>query len=167
MVGLGQLFSPKSEGGLGFRNIYAFNLVMLAKHAWRIIKNPDSLLTRVLKVKYFPTTSFLDAVVKPNCSFNWRSLCAAWEVIKRGLSWMIGNDASINIWRDPWIPLPSNFRILSSKLNGCTLENVHNLVDHASIRWRVNLIESIFSNTETELIRSIPLSVTGKEDFLI
>lgn len=49
----------------------------------------------------------------------------------------------------------------------CTLENVHNLADYASMGWRVDLIESIFSNTKTELIRSMPLSIKGKEDALI
>ena len=36
--------NPKARGGLGFRNLKAFSLAMLAKKAWRILNNPSSLV---------------------------------------------------------------------------------------------------------------------------
>lgn len=41
----------KSEGGLGFRNLYGFNLALLGKHVWNFIKNPQSLVARVFKAR--------------------------------------------------------------------------------------------------------------------
>ena len=56
-----RMCNPKARGGLGFRNLRAFNLAMLAKQAWRILNNPSSLVARVLKAKYFPTGNLLNA----------------------------------------------------------------------------------------------------------
>lgn len=55
------LCKPKAEGGMGFRNLKAFNLVLLAKQGWRIQQNPSSIVHKVLKAKYFTKCSFMDA----------------------------------------------------------------------------------------------------------
>lgn len=49
---------PKEDGVLGFRDLYAFNLALLAKKGWRIVQQPTSLVAHVLKTKYFPDGSF-------------------------------------------------------------------------------------------------------------
>jgi hypothetical protein len=55
------MMKPKGEGGLGFRDVHAFNLAMLAKQCWRLWQFPDSLCARVLKAKYYTATSVLEA----------------------------------------------------------------------------------------------------------
>lgn len=52
---------PKEQGGLGFRNLQEFNDSLLAKQAWRLHNNPSSLYAQVLKQRYFPNSSFLQA----------------------------------------------------------------------------------------------------------
>lgn len=41
---------PKKFGGMAFRNIYAFNLAMLGKLAWKFVSCPDSLVSRLFRV---------------------------------------------------------------------------------------------------------------------
>lgn len=49
--------------GMGFRGLECFNLAMLAKQAWRLVTEPDLLLCRILKARYFPWGSFFTADV--------------------------------------------------------------------------------------------------------
>ena len=43
----------KMNGGIGFRNLQAFNLAMLAKQGWRLISNPNSLVAQIYKARYY------------------------------------------------------------------------------------------------------------------
>lgn len=44
----------KERGGLGFRELYFFNLAMVAKQYWRILHQPQSMVARILKARHFP-----------------------------------------------------------------------------------------------------------------
>ena len=59
----------KKEGGMGFWDLRAFNLAMLAKQGWRMIQGNESLLHKCFKARYFPRSSFLDAKESPGCSY--------------------------------------------------------------------------------------------------
>ncbi|KAL0459962.1 UNVERIFIED_CONTAM: putative mitochondrial protein [Sesamum latifolium] len=67
----------KLDGGLGFRNLEASNLALLAKQLWRLLSRPDSLISRVLRAKYFPHSHLFDARLGARPSFTWRSIMAA------------------------------------------------------------------------------------------
>ena len=56
-----KMCKSKFHGRMGFRNIQAFNLAMLAKQGWRILINPNSLMARVFKTKYFPYDEVLNS----------------------------------------------------------------------------------------------------------
>ncbi|VVA21183.1 Hypothetical predicted protein, partial [Prunus dulcis] len=89
-----KLCLPKQEGGLGFRNLYAFNMALLAKQLWRLIQTPDSLVARILKARYFKNCSILEAQIGHSPSYIWQSLCKARVLIEKGSRWRIGNDHS-------------------------------------------------------------------------
>ena len=74
----------KARGGMGFKNLQAFNLAMLAKQAWRILSNPSSLVARVLRAKYFPTGDVLNAKLGNSASYSWRSIYNSLEVLREG-----------------------------------------------------------------------------------
>ncbi|XP_024164458.1 uncharacterized protein LOC112171517 [Rosa chinensis] len=54
----GSLCHPNEEGELGFQSLIEFNMAMLAKQAWRIANDHESLIARVYKARYFPGSSF-------------------------------------------------------------------------------------------------------------
>lgn len=86
-----KLCQRKSEGELGFKDLKVFNLALLAKQGWRFIQNPSSLLHKVLKAKYFGSTSFLEAQLGKRPSYTWRSLLEARSTLERGMQWCIGH----------------------------------------------------------------------------
>src|ERR1044072_7682760 len=100
--------SPKSEGGMGFRNFKYFNDALLAKQGWRLATCQDSLMSRCLKARYFPRLSFVDAPQGRLSSYTWRSVQQAGWIIKRGSYWRVGNGCSIKIWEHNWIPSSHN-----------------------------------------------------------
>jgi hypothetical protein len=80
------MIKPKSIGGLGFRDMEPFNLALLAKQAWRILREPNSLSARVLKaVYYLGGRDFLEAYHGSSPSRIWRSIVDGHEVLKEGL----------------------------------------------------------------------------------
>jgi hypothetical protein len=90
----------KSVGGMGFRDLVLFNKAMLAKQGWRILQNPSSLMTTIIKAKYFPHGDFLNASLGNKPSFAWRSIWHAKELLSQGLLWRVGDGQSIKIWGD-------------------------------------------------------------------
>ncbi|XP_057419184.1 uncharacterized mitochondrial protein AtMg00310-like [Lotus japonicus] len=94
------LCKPKSQGGLGFRNIEDFNTALLGKQYWRILSNPESLLARMWKARYFPRTSILEASLGHNPSYSWRSVWGVHKEMKEGLKWIVGDGREIKIWGD-------------------------------------------------------------------
>jgi hypothetical protein len=84
------MMKPKKDGGLGFRDLYSFNLAMLARQAWRILKNPTSLCAQVLAAKYFSNQLLLNAEVKNGISYCWRSILKGIQVLKKALFGELG-----------------------------------------------------------------------------
>lgn len=80
----------KDAGGMRFRNFREFNLAMLGKQCWRMLTNPDSLVSRLYKARYFADSDFFVSSLGNNPNFIWRSILAAKEMLLKGVRWRIG-----------------------------------------------------------------------------
>lgn len=67
----------KGERGSGFKDLKNFNMAMLAKQIWRIMKDKTSLLYRTYKAKYFANWQFMKPNLEKTPSYMWRGI---WEV---------------------------------------------------------------------------------------
>ena len=64
-----KLSTPKVHGGMGSKALSTFNLAMLGKQGWKFITEPNSLVARIFKARYFPSSSYLTATVGHNPSY--------------------------------------------------------------------------------------------------
>lgn len=126
-----KLCVPKKWGGLGFRKMREFNISLLCRQAWNIISNPSLLATRVLKARYYPNSSFLEAGRASNPSYIWSSMQETKEIIRRGSRWRVGNGRSISIWKDKWLPEDSNDRVITPPFP---------LLENATVDFLINVM---------------------------
>ena len=158
---------PKAQGGMSFRNLQAFNKAMLAKQLWRILQNPNSLVARVLKAKYFPTGDILNANLGSSPSYSWRSIHNSLGVVRKGTQWRVGNGKLIHIWEDKWLPTPSTYNVISPPNDMPQFSMVFSLIDPVTNWWRVDMVRVTFLPFEADLILRIPLSHNLLEDKII
>jgi len=152
---------------MGFRDLETFNLAWLAKQGWRFLHAPDSLVSRIMKEKYFPNGSFLQVRLGSKPSYLWRSIFQARVVLERGLIWRVGNGEKIHIWGDKWLPTPSTF-VVQSPIRVLSLNaRVADLIDCDLGWWNVDLLRVIFNPEEAEVIRGLVLSPLKQNDKLV
>ena len=106
------LSTSKDSGGLGFRDIQAFNIAMLGKVAWRLVTKPDCLLARTLLGKYCYKGSFLTVPCPSSSSHGWRGIIAGRDLLIRHLGKVIGNGNSTKVWSNSWLSSSEDMRIL-------------------------------------------------------
>ena len=163
----GKKRAPQGEGGLGFRDLKTFNLALLAKQGWQLQKNSQSLVYRVMKARYFPSTDFLHAELGSKHSHAWRGIFSALPVVQAGCWWQVGNGTSICIWTDRWLPRPSTFQVISPPASLPLDSKISSLINPDSGDWDVTLITQTFLPDDVNSILGIPLSRHKPRDRLV
>jgi len=157
----------KTHGGMGLKDLSAFNIAMLGKQAWKFLSEPQSPVSRVFKARYFPTKSFLNANIGHNPSYVWRSILRSRFIVRGGARWSIGSGANIPILDAPW--LTNGESIDGNITQGLYVRdfNVQSLLSEHGKSWNVLLVPQIFSNDIAEAILHTPLYDQVIQDCLI
>ena len=163
-----KLCLPKLEGGLGFRDLHAFNISLLSKQSWRIINNPDALWVKILKARYFPHCSLYDAVKGSRASWVWNSILKGREAIITNARWQVHNGKKIDVWRDAWVPGIEGGKVIPTTLNNrFTALSVSKLIDEDTGEWNINPIIPFITEKDAKAITSIPLCNRLDEDRIV
>ncbi|XP_019166552.1 PREDICTED: uncharacterized protein LOC109162294 [Ipomoea nil] len=153
-----KLCIPKKYGGLGFKELHAFNIAMLGKQAWRFLTKPESLVSRVYKARYYPQGTFYDAKIGNNPSFCWRSIMAAQSMVCGGIRRRIGNGMTTLIWDHPWMQDEHDSMIHTEKPAYLNNAVVMGLIDSETQTWDPDILADIFNPTDVDRIKKIPIS---------
>ncbi|KAL0355215.1 UNVERIFIED_CONTAM: putative mitochondrial protein [Sesamum radiatum] len=161
-----QMCKIREDGGLGFHQLKAFNSALLAKQMWRLVTNTSSLISQVMRARYYPTSSPLEAKLGSRPSLTWHSILSTREIVQAGIRYRIGSGTSVNIWKDPWIPRPSTFKPLSPPPHGLEEAVVAALIDPQTEDWDQYIIDAIFCQEDKDLILKIPIGRAPQTDLL-
>ncbi|XP_019172478.1 PREDICTED: uncharacterized protein LOC109167861 [Ipomoea nil] len=153
-----KLCIPKKYGGLGFKDLRAFNLAMLRKQAWRLLTNTDSLVAKVYKARYYPKDTFLEATIGNNPSFCWRSIMAAKDLVCGGIRRRVGNGSSTLIWEHPWLNDELDPMIHTEIPQYLSGAKVIGLIDRDTGTWDPHILADIFQPSDIPRIQSIPIA---------
>ena len=134
---------------------------MLAKQAWRLIRETHSLFYGVYKARYFHCCSFMEAELGSNPSMVWRSLLQACNVIREGSVWEVGDVRSIGISCHKWLPHPPCFRDEADQdLREC------DLINEATHQWDQSILAATFTQATVEDILRIRVDTLNTRDKL-
>lgn len=152
----------KSEGGMGFRDLNAFNIALLAKQAWKIQENPSSLLARLYKGRYYNSSTFLQSTSLTTSSYGWRSIQAGKELLNKGLTIQIANGEHTRVWEDQWLPVLPPQKVISPCLVPDMKVSV--LINPLTGTWDVDKLNQFLLPVDIDVILRIRLSRHNSHD---
>ncbi|XP_019198266.1 PREDICTED: uncharacterized protein LOC109192125 [Ipomoea nil] len=117
---------------------------------------PESLVSKLLKAKYYPTCDFIDASLGSNPSFIWRSILAGQQVLWLGVARRIGNGMETKIWSWPWLASSEKPSLDTPCMAGYEEATVSRLLT-AQGDWDVELIRDIFYEGDAVRILATPV----------
>ncbi|CAN0903253.1 Uncharacterized mitochondrial protein AtMg00310 [Linum grandiflorum] len=159
-----RLCVKKDDGGMGFKDLHAYNMAMVGKQGWKLMNSPNALVTRIFKAKYFPRGDFLSAPVGGSPSYAWRSIWGTQELLRRGYRWRIGDEASIGVWHEPWLREEDRSQIASPVIPGLENLTVSDLWIPEMRLWDEEMLEELFEPADVTAIQNIPISIGGGVD---
>lgn len=148
--------TPKSQGGLGFRNLHILNKVFFLKLVWRLCVDNSFLWAKTIREKYFPNHTIWTAPLPKNYhSSSWKNIHKMIPKLQNSCQWIIGSGEKINLWKDKRL---DNLCITHYVKNiHPSIENLRaaDIIHKNNNSWNLTLIEHICPSFILEKIHAI------------
>lgn len=157
----------KKEGGMIFRELEAFNVVLLSKMASRMWLEPDTLWVKVLKGLYFPSSEFSQAMKDSRSSWAWASVLERRRVLLEGSVWSVGDGSRIKPFFDAWVPGRYNKRLGIQPVTHAQANTMlEEWIDPVTRTWMESQIREVVPEIEVPLVLSVPIPLIRRPDLL-
>ncbi|XP_074266479.1 uncharacterized protein LOC141589752 [Silene latifolia] len=160
---------PKSEGGLGIRNIQCMNQALLGKLAWKVLSMKDSLVSRVFYDKLICNNDLVMPGSLKSCPYQtWgcKSLSFGMELLLAHLGWKPGVNSMLRIWKCGWVGgevPPQKTRLGFPPPDSMSNFTVKDLLT-PSLCWNHELIFDLFEPEWARRICAMPICKTAVDD---
>lgn len=127
-----------------------------------MLSNPQSLVGRLYKARYFPKGNFLEATLGNNPSFIWRSLLAAKGIVGDGARWRVGTGEEIEVLKQSWLTDVNPYITSESpSLDNC---KVVSLMAENRVEWDEKILRDLFNDRDQRCIKAVKIGEYGVED---
>lgn len=128
---------------------------MLAKQGWRLLTNHTSLMSQILKAKYFPSCSFFAIF------FVWESKC----ILNLRICRRIIDGCFTNVWIDPWLLNNAPQYLSTNYMAGFEHLMARDFINIPTRTWNMGHLQRVFDAQDVQRIIQIPLNSVGRVDF--
>ena len=164
----GSLCQAKEAGGLGFRESKVFNQALLAKLTWWVASSRESLCIKALRSKYKVDADWLGKDPCKNASPLWKAIEKLREVVLKGAYFIVGDGASIDMWKDSWVPWLDGFTPTPCDLNiPKSPMKVSNLIDLVNRKWKFDVLKNLVDPCSLSAILQVIVLARAQQDRLI
>jgi hypothetical protein len=175
-----EVCQPRSNGGLGVRDVGKVNLSLLLKWRWKLIQGEDAIWKRVLVARYGENVRsnvhWIDHPIHNRASVWWKDLCRI-DIFEGG-SWFalnvvrrVGRGDSTRFWKDAWMggdPLCVRFpRLFSISLQKDIMLSELRVQGDGIARWGWHWRRNLFVWEHVllvEFLHHVPVFTPSVED---
>jgi hypothetical protein len=99
-----KLCCPKSEGGLRLKRLEEWNRTAMLKHIWSLFAQSGSIWVAWVDSYWLKGRSLWNISIPKVSSWSWKKLFNLRKLLKKFISFKVGEGTSISLWFDLWHP---------------------------------------------------------------
>lgn len=137
---------------------------MLAKLSWRVFRNPNFLLRRILFEKYCSQSTFIEAQVPSTASHGWRGILVGRDLLTKGLGWAIGSGRGVAMWREPWLSTAEPLALIGPPTLATSNWCVDKLIIPGTNEWNMAEVRRVIPQYEPIIRTLIPSAMSAPDE---
>lgn len=117
LVAWNSLSLPKSEGGLGFKQLKIWNRAAAGRQLWKILSKENCLWTKWAQTVYLKGTNIWLAEPKDRFPWSWRKLLKLRDSFYQHSQVMLGDGRRTLLFYDKWLNGSSIIRLAGNSIS--------------------------------------------------